>query len=593
MMTPNTRIMRKRPAPGRWVIFVFIVVSGTWCGQISTNPVVQAWAPTSTFGAASLRSSSTARFLIIEEHDTYFNRRDEDDEDDAHLFGASELTNITLTAQRKWKLAQAQQKIDAILNSPIDPPFDSEAEWKKVLSVSTPTFSSAEWGMEETTSRLEAELYQAVKASDFAKAANHSSALATLSLEDGALVLQANARFYQAFSEKNSEDMRSVWLSEVGDGDDDASCICIHPSHPPIVGTQAIVKSWSQMFRAGGSTSRASALGESRIEPHNIRLSVKATTAIVTCEEHVRKGDEEEGGDPPQKRLQATNIFRKVKGQWFMTHHHAAYHAESATVKAALQEKWNHKRGVDTTKAKSTKKGFQKPPTFPEMSILDKIVGMPEFGPVLGDKKGGPNDEDGDGNKPVKRIIMGGSLSDLLNGGLFDMTGDDDDDDDDDATIIEEDIEEDDEDSAEDKAMLLNIQNMARRDTQRKLQRQANLGGKSSPSDSERKKDMLREDQEEQARRRTGTLKLLRELVHQGRLSSKHKRLLLTDIIQCKANDEQSMVEVAYDLLYRSSVDDEEDEGEDDEDALEEFADQCLALARSLEMEETDPLYSE
>jgi hypothetical protein len=60
----------------------------------------------------------------------------------------------------------------------------------------------------------------------------------------------------------------------------------------------------------------------------------------VTCEEHVYVRRFIHG----QKRqtelinkLQATNIFRKVGNQWFMTYHHSSLHADSEAAKAALK----------------------------------------------------------------------------------------------------------------------------------------------------------------------------------------------------------------------------------------------------------------
>jgi ketosteroid isomerase-like protein len=68
------------------------------------------------------------------------------------------------------------------------------------------------------------------------------------------------------------------------------------------------------------------------MEPQEVRMTVKATTAIVTCEEHVYTRRFVRG----QKRktelvnkLQATNIFRKIGGRWYLTYHHSSWHADS------------------------------------------------------------------------------------------------------------------------------------------------------------------------------------------------------------------------------------------------------------------------
>jgi hypothetical protein len=65
----------------------------------------------------------------------------------------------------------------------------------------------------------------------------------------------------------------------------------------------------------------------------------------------------------------------------------------------------------------------------------------------------------------------------------------------------------------------------------------------------------------------------LRKLASEGRISPKQKRVLLTDIISCSSKGENSMVEVAYELLCG--------EGKDPEEAEEEFVDQCRVFAES------------
>mmetsp|Transcript_24612 Transcript_24612/g.29698 ORF Transcript_24612/g.29698 Transcript_24612/m.29698 type:complete len:188 (-) Transcript_24612:149-712(-) len=73
---------------------------------------------------------------------------------------------------------------------------------------------------------------------------------------------------------------------------------------------------------------------------------------------------------------------------------------------------------------------------------------------------------------------------------------------------------------------------------------------------------------------RQNCISALRKLCTQGSISQKQKRLLLTDIISCSAKGEFSMVEVAYELLCS--------EGEDEDAAEEDFADQCRVFASAL-----------
>lgn len=138
--------------------------------------------------------------------------------------------NITQLAERKIRLARAQAEVDRILNCPIDPPFDFEGELQKVVSISPPLVAenSIDYAYEEQISEMEAEIYQAVKKQEFTKAAEKEATISQKHVDDCGLVLQANSRFYDAFSRKDPAAMESIWLQ-------DRSCICIHPSHKPLV----------------------------------------------------------------------------------------------------------------------------------------------------------------------------------------------------------------------------------------------------------------------------------------------------------------------------------------------------------------------
>merc|ERR1712157_468544 len=75
-------------------------------------------------------------------------------------------------------------------------------------------------------------------------------------------------------------------------------------------------------------------------------------------------------------------------------------------------------------------------------------------------------------------------------------------------------------------------------------------------------------------------IQTLRKLCAQGSISQNQKRLLLTDIISCSTKGENSMVEVAYDLLLLTPLSDSKKDFDDDGE--EEFADQCRVLADAL-----------
>jgi hypothetical protein len=580
------------------------------------------------------KKARTTRFVIIEEDDycssSSISNNNNDDTATSSWF-QNLPQNITELAEKKVRLAQAQAKIDSILQSPVDPPFDTEKELSKVISISSSphldggsllasssTSSLEDVAHEQNVYQKEEALYQSVKEMDFSKAAEHSSALDQFHLEDGGLVLQANSLFYKAFSYKDIDEMKRLWLA-------DRSCICIHPGHAPLVGAHAIVQSWSRMFE-----STKGAFQKTWMEPHAIRLSVKAHTAIVTCEEHVYSRRFIRGQTRQtqlEQKLQATNIFRKVSGKWFLTYHHASWHAESEATKRALNGGGQMKKKLNSgnnggkkqafglsskSSNNSIRKGGDVPP--PPMTEFDKILGVPKFGPILGDNASSKSGKDGD-EKPVKRVIMG-SLSDLLNGNLGGLLGDDDDDDfdddeddddeDDDDELsdgliqygieMEDDDDEDvdDDDDDEDDSVRLDWSRKGREGVRRKTSVNKRNGSNSNNVQSSLKK------KEEEERRRQGCILALRKLSSQGRISPKQKRSLLTDIISCSSRGEPSMVEVAYDLLYcddetiaklRSEDDDEDGDagvmvdkdGYGPDDAEDEFADQCIVFAQSLD----------
>jgi ketosteroid isomerase-like protein len=463
--------------------------------------------------------------------------------------------NVTATVEKKIRVAKAQAEIDRILKGP-DAPFDAESEMKKVTSVSPPVVESlAEIELEAEISQLEKDLYEAVKQQDYAKAGEAKREISQLHIDDGAAVLQVNAAFYRAFSEKNYDSMESIWLK-------DGTSTCIHPSSKSLVGSKAVLHSWKRMFESqDGSFQRC------QMEPVDIRLTVKgASTAIVTCDEHVYSRRFVRGKKRQTElinKLTATNIFRKVAGSWRLCHHHSSWHWDSEAAKRAL-------RGAQALSGTGNNKSrgiLRKDANNAEHSeIMDGILGMSNFGPLLGTGSG-------EEKKIVKHIVMG-NLQDILNGNLGDILGNEDGDskDENGGTVIhfssedaelDDDDDDDDEDGVGSPAVVVAGIKKWENASSDSAGSEPSSGGMNGNSDSA-PKDALRQD----------CISALRKLAVQGSISSKQKRVLLTDIISCSAKGEFSMVEVAYELLCG--------EGDDKDEAEEEFADQCRVFAHSL-----------
>ena len=498
----------------------------------------------------------------------------------------AELSDLKLSKMEFSKavqVAKLKTQIDSIRNGP-DAPFEPEAELAKVVGGPSPALDpdSIEAKTDANVHEIETELYQAARSGDFDLASDLKSKLGDMHFADCASVLCVNSLFYRAFSEKDYDAMVDLWLH-------DSSVCCIHPSHEPIVGAKDVLNSWKKMF-----VSSDTSFQHNRMEPSNVRLSVKGTTAVVTCDEEVFTRRFVRGRKRQTElvnRLTATNIFRKVAGRWHLVHHHASWHADSEAAKNALnggmggvlgrrRKKFSGQTedgdeymtaedalGIPTNDGLSGKGYFDKSPpnkqgggenggsgTFEGIEGLEGLTGLP------GSASGGP----------VKRVFMG-SLSDLLSGGLnniindsigssgggqegtviqFHGSTDDIDDADDD----------DDDDSDDDSSQPMIVRHISRDDD----------GGRSvdatSSSGTGVPKDALRQN----------CITALRNLAAKGEISNKQKRVLLTDIITCSAKGDFSMVEVAYELLCGEGDARSKDAAEED------FADQCRVFAASL-----------
>jgi len=303
--------------------------------------------------------------------------------------------------EKAVRIAKAKRDIDLILKGP-DAPFDVEGELQKVEGISPP-LASKEQQLEDQVGELEAELYAAVDQQDYVLASQKKEEIGKMHVDDCGAVLQVNSAFYRAFSEKDYDAMEKLWLK-------DGSALCIHPSHTPLVGANAVLMNWKKMFdSSNGSFQR------SWMIPSGIRLSVKGATAIITCDEEVYCRRFVRGKKRQTElinKLTATNIFRKVDGQWYMVHHHASWHADSEAAKIAL--KGGATDGTKSTSGGKTILSRRKSDSISGEIAPDGILG--NFGPILGAPLPAPQD-----GPPVKRIIMGGSLSDILNGGLNDL----------------------------------------------------------------------------------------------------------------------------------------------------------------------------
>lgn len=118
-------------------------------------------------------------------------------------------------------------------------------------------------------------------------------------------MLAANAAFYRAFESLNLTRMEAVWLRA-------AHVQCVHPGWGLLVGWGPVMESWQRIF--------ANTLAM-RFTLTALRVEVVGDLAWVVLTENL-ESQHREGESAAQ--VQATNIFQRHAGRWFLVHHHGS-----------------------------------------------------------------------------------------------------------------------------------------------------------------------------------------------------------------------------------------------------------------------------
>ncbi len=121
-------------------------------------------------------------------------------------------------------------------------------------------------------------------------------------------IIAGNAAFYRAFSARDHEAMARLWSSST-------PVSCIHPGWDMLVGFEAVMRSWRDIF-----SDRRSPAAEFR----QARDFVDGAVGYVLCHEVLGDGV-----------LIATNIFRREGREWRMVHHQSGPVAISLPVPPA------------------------------------------------------------------------------------------------------------------------------------------------------------------------------------------------------------------------------------------------------------------
>jgi uncharacterized protein (TIGR02246 family) len=119
-------------------------------------------------------------------------------------------------------------------------------------------------------------------------------------------VADANLAFYRALEARDLETMASVWYH-------DESVSCVHPGWHRLDGWDEVERSWENIF----SNSRPWA-----VSCEDIRIALAGDLAWVTCVEVIVPFGADEESEAA--RMQATNLFGRVDGEWRLVHHHAS-----------------------------------------------------------------------------------------------------------------------------------------------------------------------------------------------------------------------------------------------------------------------------
>lgn len=111
---------------------------------------------------------------------------------------------------------------------------------------------------------------------------------------------EVEVAFYAAFAACDVEAMARLWAQE--------DVICTHPGAVPLLGHDAVMRSWEHIF---------SGALEPSIEVHPIRRIVGKDLAVHIVEEKIATPE-----DPSAAAIvMATNIYRRSEAGWSMVSH--------------------------------------------------------------------------------------------------------------------------------------------------------------------------------------------------------------------------------------------------------------------------------
>jgi hypothetical protein len=113
----------------------------------------------------------------------------------------------------------------------------------------------------------------------------------------------AERAFYDAFVKRDLDAMRQVWS-------DAPTVACVHPGGGLLLGPDAIMQSWAEIFE-GAIAPRI------QVKALHVRADVEVAWHLV--EEHIRSSDQARAAT-----VISTNVYQRDAGGWRMHLHHAS-----------------------------------------------------------------------------------------------------------------------------------------------------------------------------------------------------------------------------------------------------------------------------
>jgi ketosteroid isomerase-like protein len=114
---------------------------------------------------------------------------------------------------------------------------------------------------------------------------------------------EAERAFYEAFANRDLSAMRSVWQ-------DDATAACLHPGGGLLLGLEAIMQSWAEIFAGSSAPS---------LQVRPIHVDKDGGLALHLVEERIRSANQDRGAT-----VIATNVYQRMSNGWLMRLHHAS-----------------------------------------------------------------------------------------------------------------------------------------------------------------------------------------------------------------------------------------------------------------------------